>query len=180
MDTAATTITTAQAAAKAGVTVDTIRTWCRRNVIAARKVAGRWMVDASSLAYRVSLGNRAKKERKVSFTVENMVAIGGSRWTKYGHDRVYLDNWAELIGLEIGRYKSGNIHWACLGGEKISNSEAYRILGQVSKVYFDAADRKVHIQWGFGSAGGFPRSFHDREELAQAIFNGIRAAIAAL
>ncbi|WP_242892377.1 helix-turn-helix domain-containing protein [Actinomadura litoris] len=49
---------TATAALQANVTVATIRTWCRRNVIGAIKVAGRWMVDATSLAYRLTLGNK--------------------------------------------------------------------------------------------------------------------------
>lgn len=47
---------TATAAQTAGVTVATIRTWCRRNVIAAVKTAGRWVIDAASLAYRITLG----------------------------------------------------------------------------------------------------------------------------
>lgn len=40
------------AAAEAGVTVATIRTWCRRNVISAAKAAGRWVIDTASLARR--------------------------------------------------------------------------------------------------------------------------------
>lgn len=50
---------TTAAAVQAGVTTDTIRTWCRRNVIAATKRAGRWVIDTASLAYRISLGQKA-------------------------------------------------------------------------------------------------------------------------
>jgi hypothetical protein len=164
---------TATAAQTAGVTVATIRAWCRRNVIAAVKTAGRWIIDTASLAYRVTLGGR--KEKRVEITTETVVAIGGSRWQRGDKDRVYINDWALFIGLEVDRYKSGNISSASLDGETISNSEAYRLLTAVYKVYFDAADSKLHIQWGDSS----PRSM-DRDDLAKAIFGGIRAAIAAL
>src|SRR5690554_6301750 len=139
---------TATAAAQAGVTVATIRAWCRIGAIVACKKAGRWCIDAASLAYRISLGVRKPRRKKTAFSVETMTAIGGKRWTKNGFDRVYFDNWPELMGLEIGRYNTGNIQWAYLSGEKISNSEAYRLLAAVDKVYYDTADGKVHIRWG--------------------------------
>lgn len=50
--------TTTAAAAQANVTVATIRTWCRRNVIAAIKQAGRWVIDTASLAHRIAIGQR--------------------------------------------------------------------------------------------------------------------------
>lgn len=49
---------TTTAATKANVTAATIRTWCRRNVIAATKQAGRWVIDAASLARRIEIGAR--------------------------------------------------------------------------------------------------------------------------
>lgn len=164
---------TATAAQTAGVTTATIRTWCRRNVIAAAKVAGRWIIDATSLAYRVTLSR--KEETRVDITTETMVAIGGSRWTKAGKDRVYINEWTSYIGLDVHRYNTGNISYAELDGREISNSEAARLLNAVYKVYYDTADDKLHIQWG----GRSPRSM-DREELAEAIFAGIRKAVAAL
>lgn len=164
---------TATAAQTAGVTTATIRAWCRRNVIAAVKTSGRWIIDAASLAYRVTLGR--KETKQVEITTETMEAIGGSRWQKAGKDRVYVNEWSQYIGLEVDSYKSGNICYATLDDEKISNGEAYRLLGAVHKIYFDAADSKLHIQWGTAS----PRSM-DRDDLAEAIFGGIRKAIAAL
>ena len=110
-----------------------------------------------------------------TLTVENLVAIGGNRWTKNGHDRVYLNNWPELIGLEVTRYKSGNIWAASLNGERISNAEARRILGAITAVYFDAADGQIHVKWGWDT----PRSM-TRDELYQAIVDGIHAAVASL
>lgn len=50
---------TTAAAQTAGVTAATIRIWCRRNVIAAIKVAGRWVIDTASLAYRLTLKKKA-------------------------------------------------------------------------------------------------------------------------
>ncbi|MFD7507898.1 helix-turn-helix domain-containing protein [Streptomyces sp. NPDC059853] len=49
------TITTTQAAATARVTVATIRAWCRTGVIAATKTAGRWVIEAASLARRLQI-----------------------------------------------------------------------------------------------------------------------------
>ncbi|MFM9373220.1 hypothetical protein [Streptomyces sp. Da 82-17] len=49
---------TTAAALEAHVTADTIRTWCRRGVIAAIKQAGRWIIDSASLARRITIGQR--------------------------------------------------------------------------------------------------------------------------
>lgn len=56
---------TTAAATQAGVTVATIRAWCRRGVVAAAKRAGRWVIDAASLAYRISL---TKKDDMIDLT----------------------------------------------------------------------------------------------------------------
>lgn len=61
---------TSTAATQAGVTVSTVRTWCRRNVIAAVKVAGRWVIDATSLAYRASLTPKAPANRTSAYIDE--------------------------------------------------------------------------------------------------------------
>lgn len=52
-------MSTATAAQIAGVAIATIRAWCRRNVIAAEKRGGRWIIDANSLAHRLELGGAA-------------------------------------------------------------------------------------------------------------------------
>ncbi|MEC4016059.1 hypothetical protein [Streptomyces sp. H27-D2] len=57
---------TTTAASQAHVTVDTIRTWCRRGVVTATKRAGRWVLDAASLAHRLTIGAvRARKQAAV-------------------------------------------------------------------------------------------------------------------
>lgn len=52
---------TTTAATKANVTTDTIRTWCRYGAVAAVKQAGRWVIDAASLAARIRLGQRMRR-----------------------------------------------------------------------------------------------------------------------
>lgn len=168
---------TTTAATEANVTVATIRTWCRIGAITAAKVAGRWTIDTTSLAHRIAIGARrlARKTAKVIYSVETMTAIGGRRWQKAGKDRVYLNSFETVPGLELRHYKSGNISGATLDGEDISNAEGSRLATAVGKVYFDAADGKVHIQWGWSQ----PRSL-DHDEIAARIFASVRTAIAAL
>lgn len=66
---------TTAAAAQANVTVATIRSWCRRGVVAAAKVAGRWVVEARSLARRITLGKAAVNP---PFTLTNKVKTSGA------------------------------------------------------------------------------------------------------
>lgn len=167
---------TTAAATEAHVTVATIRTWCRIGAVAAVKQAGRWIIDSASLAARIAIGKMKRPAPKpVAFSIETMTAIGGRRWQKNGHDRVYLNDFATVPGLELDHYKSGNISGAWLDDEKVSNAEGGRLATAVDKVYYDAADGKVHIKWGWGN----PRSL-DRDEIATRVFGAVRTAIAAL
>jgi hypothetical protein len=63
---------TTAAASTAGVTVATVRTWCRKGVVAAAKAGGRWVIDAASLAYRISLGKKASMDKyEITETVKS-------------------------------------------------------------------------------------------------------------
>ncbi|MFF0629783.1 hypothetical protein [Streptomyces sp. NPDC004296] len=167
---------TTAAATEARVTVATIRTWCRRGVIAATKTAGRWVIDTASLAHRITIGALKRPAKKVvAWTVETMTAIGGNRWQRNGMDRVYFNNWAELAGIETSRYNTGNISSATYQGEGISNSQAYKLLGCIDKVWFDAADGKLHVRYGYGES-----RVATREQVWDAIVAGVRAELAAL
>ncbi|MGW5353386.1 hypothetical protein ACWERV_23105 [Streptomyces sp. NPDC004031] len=172
------------AAAQARVTADTVRTWCRRGVVTATKHAGRWAIDAASLAHRLAIGalKTARRTRPVVFTVETMTAIGGRRWQKNGMDRVYLNDWAEFAGIEIHRYNTGNISYAAIGGRGIANSRAGALLGAVDKVWFDAADGKLHFR--HYDAKAYEIRYYDGErtqlDLLALITSGVRTAIAAL
>jgi hypothetical protein len=55
---------TTAAATQAGVTIPTIRTWCRIGAVAATKKAGRWIIDAASLAARIAIGAMKRPARQ--------------------------------------------------------------------------------------------------------------------
>ncbi|WP_302420853.1 LPD38 domain-containing protein [uncultured Megasphaera sp.] len=76
--------------------------------------------------------------------IKTLTDKGFNRWTKKlpnGKviDRLYID--PEYLGLELTRYKSGNISSATFNGETISNSEARRIEG--TKCYVDVVTKEV-------------------------------------
>ncbi|MFE9382409.1 hypothetical protein ACFYMO_04095 [Streptomyces sp. NPDC007025] len=166
---------TTAAAAEANVTVATIRTWCRYGAINAVKQAGRWVIDSASLAARIAIGALKRPARTVEFTVDTMTAIGGNRWQKNGHDRVYINNWAHFAGIETSHYNTGNIASASYQGAGISNSQASKLLGCIDKVWFDAATGKIHARFGWSES-----RVADRDEVFAAVVSGIRGAIAAL
>lgn len=62
------TYTTTAAAQLANVTVDTIRTWCRMGAVKATKQASRWIIDATSLTHRISLGIRRTNQNGDNMT----------------------------------------------------------------------------------------------------------------
>lgn len=74
-----------------------------------------------------------------------------NNWTaRNGQTRRYVDGWHKLVGLEIDRYKTGNISSASVNGESISNGTAGRLLGV--KVWLDDTD-EVHVDyWCNGTA----------------------------
>jgi hypothetical protein len=171
---------TSEAATTANVTRSTIRTWCRMGAVAAVKSSGRWNIDPESLAHRIALTAPTKPTPALS--ADTMVAIGGNRWTRNGMDRVYLNDWHEFAGLAVSRYNTGNISGASLDGEPIANGRAGAILGAIDKVYYDAADGKLHARH-YGADSVDIRLLDGRRytlNLVQAAFDGIKTAIAAL
>ena len=61
-----------------------------------------------------------------------------------GEERLYLDQYAacRFIGLSVQRYKSGNIRQATLDGERISNSDARRIVDAMFRAYYSVTTGK--------------------------------------
>lgn len=88
------------------------------------------------------------KDRQEQIAI--LTGFGGSHWQKYGKDRVYFDAAAiaSRQGLDWSNYKTGNISSARLNGEKISNSEARRILDEFQwfKIWFDLDDGQFHTR----------------------------------
>ncbi|MFD3638242.1 hypothetical protein [Streptomyces griseus] len=144
---------TSAAAQTANVTPATIRTWARR----------------------IAIGAMKRSARPIIYSIETMVAIGGNRWQCNGMDRVYFNNWATLAGIETTRYNTGNISSASYQGAGVSNSQAYKLLGTIDKVWFDAADGKIHGRYGYDES-----RVASRDEVWSAVITGIRTAIAAL
>jgi len=175
---------TTTAATQAGVTVATIRDWARRGIITATKTAGRWIIDTASLTRRIAIGalKTKPKARPVVFSTETMTAIGGNRWQRGDKDRVYINDWQRFAGLATTSYNSGSIASAALGGRPIANSRVYRIVSAVSKVYFDAADGRLHFQHDGADAVEvrYLDGYRQTVDLISCITTGVRTAIAAL
>lgn len=171
---------TALAAAEAQVTVATVRTWCRIGAVAAVKQAGRWIIDTASLAARIAIG---KMKRPVALTADALVAIGGRRWTKSGHDRVYINDWAAFAGLETSHYGTGNVSSASFQGRSIANGRVGGVLSAIDSIYFDVSEGRFFGYWT-RDARAFEIRYRDGErdslDLVSLTIAGIRAAIAAL
>lgn len=74
-----------------------------------------------------------------------MTKIERKEWKKSnGEIRYYVNNWKELIGLSAEHYNTGNVCYAELQGEKISNSQYYRVSG--AKVWHDEKG-VVHVDY---------------------------------
>ena len=73
-------------------------------------------------------------------TIDKLVEMGATRWTKGGKDRLYLnDAGREIVGLELVRYNNGSISCARLDGEVIRNSDGGRISTWAGSAYIDLA-----------------------------------------
>ncbi|HLU44560.1 MAG TPA: hypothetical protein VKZ67_06010, partial [Natronosporangium sp.] len=60
-----------------------------------------------------------------TITAQQIIDLGGREWIgRNGQRRIYLNNWHQLAGLEITRYKNGGIRFAAIGDERISNNKA--------------------------------------------------------
>jgi hypothetical protein len=168
---------TTTAAKTAKVTVRTIRGWARRGIITAIKAHGRWDINEASLTHRTEIAGwktARRTPKPITYTIETMTAIGGNRWQRAGKDRVYINNWAEFAGVSTTQYKSGNISSASYQGEHLSNSQAYKVIGCIDKVWFDSADDMIHCRFGYAD----PRI--GRDQVWDDVVTGIRTAIAAL
>ena len=72
--------------------------------------------------------------------IKKLEKLGFKRWQKGGFDRLYID--ASRLGLVCDYYKTGNICRAEFNGERISNSEGYRM--KAAKTYIDVDTWTVH------------------------------------
>lgn len=72
----------------------------------------------------------------------------GNRWTKAGHDRIYFNDLATWYGLRLDHYKTGNISYAELDGERISNNSARQIASALGygKVWYDLTTGRFEVK----------------------------------
>ena len=114
---------------------------------AARQMTGGTYHERLSIALKVEWA-RAKNPPSPSI-VDRLRAVGASEWQAYGKHRWYINGelMARLYGLEVSYYGTGNISSVRLGGEKISNTRAKKILARFigAKLWFDMEDHKWHF-----------------------------------
>lgn len=79
--------------------------------------------------------------------ISRLIDMGCRRWTKGEHDRLYIDS--AVLGLQVERYKTGNISYAEFRGERISNSRAADLAD--IKIWIDLHTGELHTK-GFRSA----------------------------
>lgn len=81
--------------------------------------------------------------------VDVLVEKGGNYWEKGNFKRVYFD--LEVIGLHTERYGTGNIAYAELNGEKISNAKAGKL--GAYKAYYDVKTGECVVSSRYGASG---------------------------
>lgn len=74
------------------------------------------------------------------------IDLGYWKHPRTGEERWYVNNYEELVGLELHHYNTGNICSAYLNGEKISNYRAKQLLRSFGKVWL-TADGTIHTQY---------------------------------
>lgn len=125
----------------------TINAGAHKTLRAIIKTAGKETAPKAEQPKETKPTEQPKEKAAGGFTddeIKTLTDRGFNRWTKKSPngkvmDRLYID--PEYLGLELTRYKSGNISSAKFNGETISNSEARRIEG--TKCYVDIATKEV-------------------------------------
>lgn len=127
--------------------VATINADAHKTLRAIIKTAGKETAPKAEQSKETKPTEQPKEKAAGGFTDDEIKILtdrGFNRWTKKLSngkvmDRLYIK--PEYLGLELTRYKSGNISSAKFNGETISNSEARRIEG--TKCYVDVATKEV-------------------------------------
>lgn len=106
---------------------------------AAKKFGGKCM-EYMAEALRMAWAASRTAKLPVAGRIHELEALGFKRWQKGNMDRLYIN--ASMLGLNYGRYNTGNIKWAEFQGLGISNCEARRMLA--AKTYIDVKTEKVY------------------------------------
>lgn len=72
----------------------------------------------------------------------------GKRWEpRSGQARYYVNDWEQMIGLHVERYKTGNVCEVWMdGGEPISNNHYKKYIAD-TKVWIGEEDGQVHVDY---------------------------------
>lgn len=78
------------------------------------------------------------------WNLTKLTEMGANRWQKNDKDRLYLSKLGpEIMGLERSYYKSGNVSAAWKDGEKISNSESFRVVEAYRDAYINLSTGEI-------------------------------------
>lgn len=105
---------------------------------AARKFGGR-ACEYIALAMKEAWKEIKTMKKDITERIDELTGLGFNRWQKNGMDRMYIN--ASTLGLICTYYKSGNISSAEFAGERVSNSEGYRLKG--AKTYIDLIHKRL-------------------------------------
>lgn len=106
---------------------------------AAKKFGGN-AVEYIAEALRMAWKEIKSIGKKIIDRIEELEKLGFKRWQKGTMDRLYIN--ASMLGLNYGRYNTGNIKWAEFQGNSISNCQARRMLS--AKTYIDVKTERVY------------------------------------
>ena len=100
---------------------------------------GRVKDAAKALASSLGIDSRSREDRIIEL---------GSLWENYGKRRVYFNDLEDRVFTALERYNTGNVSYAELDGEKISNSRAKKIMGDLAwgKFWYDLDDGEFHAK----------------------------------
>lgn len=105
----------------------------------------------------------------MTYTEAEILAIGGTLWTRRAHRRVYLNNWHAWIELDITSNEHGAITGATLAGQPIMPHRAGQL--RAADVYWEAD--ALHYE----DVASYSKQFFGDDRLVQAVLAGIAEAV---
>lgn len=98
---------------------------------------------------------------------DEQAALIGRRWeSSNGTVRYYINDWAELLGFQIDRYKTGNLYSVRTpDGDHMSNNKASQLL--CGKVFIQDGKLYAQIDWAAGGIAPIPMQDTIRTEIAR-------------
>lgn len=166
-----------EAAAKAQVSVEAARAWCKDGRVKAVKGRTGWDVDLVSLQAHMDL---------TEAVVAAFLRIGGQEWRRYTRHRVYFEpeHWQDWSGLVFTVHDGGRPNTAALDGRPVvdSNGGTGKLTWAIkNRIYFDAVDSVLVLPGTPELAWHLPAFWGDgdRAEIVIDLADRIAAGVAA-